>query len=56
VVRTQHKIVGGKEAIPNSWPWQASLLFGFSSRKDHMCGGTLISPQWVVTAAHCFEE
>ncbi|XP_061196173.1 dorsal-ventral patterning tolloid-like protein 1 [Saccostrea echinata] len=48
------KIVGGKEATPGSWPWQASLQYG--SFRDHMCGGTLISPQWVMTAGHCFED
>uniref|UniRef100_K1QQC8 Tolloid-like protein 2 n=1 Tax=Magallana gigas TaxID=29159 RepID=K1QQC8_MAGGI len=48
------RIVGGKEATPGSWPWQASIVYG--SFKDHMCGGTLISDQWVVTAGHCFEE
>nr|XP_022315066.1 CUB and peptidase domain-containing protein 2-like isoform X2 [Crassostrea virginica] len=44
------RIVGGKEATPGSWPWQASLVYG--SYRDHMCGGTLIAPQWVVTAGH----
>nr|XP_011447092.3 zinc metalloproteinase nas-39-like [Crassostrea gigas] len=48
------RIVGGKEATPGSWPWQASIVYG--SFKDHMCGGTLISDQWVVTAGHCFED
>ncbi|XP_033756765.1 suppressor of tumorigenicity 14 protein-like isoform X2 [Pecten maximus] len=49
-----NKIVGGKEAVPNSWPWQGSLTFG--SFHEHLCGATLISPHFAVTAAHCFED
>ncbi|XP_021351138.1 suppressor of tumorigenicity 14 protein homolog [Mizuhopecten yessoensis] len=49
-----NKIVGGKEAVPNSWPWQASLTFG--PLHQHLCGATLISPHFAITAAHCFED
>ncbi|KAG9260899.1 chymotrypsin B [Astyanax mexicanus] len=50
VVTGYARIVNGEEAVPHSWPWQASLqdFTGF-----HFCGGSLINENWVVTAAHC---
>jgi hypothetical protein len=44
------RIVGGTEAAEHSWPWQVSLQI---STGAHYCGGTIISPEWVITAGHC---
>jgi len=49
-------IVGGAEAVPNSWPWQVSIFMSiFGSEPDQFCGASLINDQWIVTAAHCFD-
>nr|XP_031313925.1 chymotrypsinogen B isoform X1 [Camelus dromedarius] len=44
------RIINGEDAVPGSWPWQVSLQ---DSTGFHFCGGSLISEDWVVTAAHC---
>ncbi|XP_075062159.1 ovochymase-1 [Mixophyes fleayi] len=43
------RVVGGEEACPNCWPWQVGLMF----QHKFECGGVIVSPEWVLTAAHC---
>ena len=43
------KIVGGKPSSPEDLPGAAALVDG----SWQYCGGTIISPRWAMTAAHC---
>ncbi|CAM5117604.1 unnamed protein product [Eretmochelys imbricata] len=45
------RIFSGQDAKDGAWPWQVSVQqIGF-----HICGGSLISESWVLSAAHCFD-
>ncbi|XP_053162257.1 coagulation factor X-like [Hemicordylus capensis] len=46
------RIVGGSFCHPGDCPWQVLLQ---NKRGDGFCGGSLISSQWVLTAAHCLD-
>lgn len=46
------RIIGGEEAWPHSWPWQVSLKF----MTTPACGGAIVAPLWVLSAAHCFKR
>ena len=52
---TVSRIAGGTEAPPDMAPWQVSLQVQSRGRWRHTCGGSLIHPSWVLTAAHCID-
>ena len=52
---TQSRIVGGKEAIVGQFPWLAQIWLNKGATDKFICGGSLITDDVLVTAAHCIE-
>jgi secreted trypsin-like serine protease len=52
------KVIGGKQTKLSRWPSQAALRLSKPNAMDALfiCGGTAIASDWVMTAAHCFDD
>uniref|UniRef100_A0A3Q3F7S6 trypsin n=1 Tax=Labrus bergylta TaxID=56723 RepID=A0A3Q3F7S6_9LABR len=46
-------IIGGREAVPHSRPYMASIQVQEGENMKHECGGFVVADQWVMTAVHC---
>ncbi|MDX1804925.1 MAG: serine protease, partial [Alcanivorax sp.] len=52
------RIVGGQTAPDSRWPWmtEVTVLDPANTNQFELCGGSQISPRWIVTAAHCLRR
>uniref|UniRef100_A0A3B5M249 Peptidase S1 domain-containing protein n=1 Tax=Xiphophorus couchianus TaxID=32473 RepID=A0A3B5M249_9TELE len=46
----QSRIIGGQDASPGSWPWHVAFT---TDNNNLFCQGSLITKEWVLTAAKC---
>ncbi len=57
-VHSQERIIGGDDTTINENPWQISIRSSnnyhvVNARNQHICGGSIIAPNWILTAGHC---
>jgi secreted trypsin-like serine protease len=48
-------IVNGVPVPEGKYPWQVRIYSSMADEKG-FCGGSIIAPQWVLTASHCLAK
>ncbi|XP_037732686.1 chymotrypsin-1 [Drosophila subpulchrella] len=51
-VKPETRVVGGVDSPTGFAPYQVSIMNTFG---EHVCGGSILNEEWILTAAHCME-
>ncbi|CAF2563150.1 unnamed protein product [Rotaria sp. Silwood2] len=51
-IKSNIKIINGQSSNQGAWPWMVS----YGPKRIHVCGGALITSEYIITAAHCLHS
>uniref|UniRef100_A0A182I5R2 trypsin n=1 Tax=Anopheles arabiensis TaxID=7173 RepID=A0A182I5R2_ANOAR len=53
---SSYRIVNGTYAVIDDYPFLVSVQRWSKNEGSHICGGTFVSDQWILTAGHCVDD